>query len=91
MSDTNRKKSKKSARRRRKAKLVVFAVEIVVLLIVLGVLFVALKLSKLDSGNKIEAKKLQMNDLTQEKNIRRLRCLVWITGITGTLSGGTVM
>ena len=66
MSDTNRKKSKKSARRRRKAKLVVFAVEIVVLLIVLGVLFVALKLSKLDSGNKIEAKKLQMNDLTQE-------------------------
>ena len=66
MSDTSQKKHAKSAKKRRKVKLAVFAAEIIVLLVVLGVLFVALKLSKLDSGNKIEAKDLQMNDLPKE-------------------------
>lgn len=63
---TDTKKKRESSRKRRKKKVIIFAVEIIVLLIVLVALFISLKLSKLDGGNKIEKKDLKKNELTED-------------------------
>lgn len=64
MSDTEKKKG--SNKKKIKRIIIVFVVEIIVLLIVLGVLFVSLKMSRLDGGNKIEKEVIQKNELTEE-------------------------
>lgn len=66
MSNTGQRRKKRPSKKRRRAKVIIFAVEILVLLVVLAGLYVSLKLSKMDSGNKIEAKNLKQNDLTVE-------------------------
>ena len=61
------KKKKGSAKKRRKLKIIVFIIEIIILLVVLAALFVSIKLSKLDSGNKIwEDEDRQVNDLSDQ-------------------------
>lgn len=66
MSNTGQRRKKAPSKKRRKRKVIIFTVEILVLLVVLAGLYVSLKLSKMDSGNKIEAKNLKQNDLTVE-------------------------
>lgn len=58
-------KKKASGSRRRKVKVIVFAVEIVVLLIVLAALYVSLKLSKLDS-EELDEEVVERNELSKE-------------------------
>lgn len=52
---------KKSAKKRRKIKIIIFIVEILVLLVVLAVLYVSLKLEKINSGLEIDKGELDFN------------------------------
>ena len=65
-------KKKGSARKRRKVKVIVFILELIVLLVVLAALYVSIKMSKLDSGEKIKEEDHKVNEDIKDQTVEAL-------------------
>ena len=66
------KRKRGSARKRRKLKIVVFILELIVLLAVLAALYVSIKMSKLDSGEKIKEDDRKVNEDIKDQTVEQL-------------------
>lgn len=65
-------KKKGSAKKRRKIKIIVFILELVMLLVVLAALYVSIKMSKLDSGEKIDEKDHKVNEDIKGQTVEQM-------------------
>lgn len=65
-------KKKGSAKKRRKIKIIVFILELIVLLVVLAALYVSIKMSKLDSGEKIDKNEHKVNQDMNEQTTQTM-------------------
>lgn len=65
-------KKKGSAKKRRKVKIIVFVLELIVLLAVLAALYISIKMSKLDSGEKIKEEDHKVNEDINDQTVEQL-------------------